>query len=64
MIALNAGHLDPLVRIRPMLRTFFRDRILGGYCPTHNAIDMGAARLIEEMQPIFEIMVDILNFIN
>lgn len=56
VIALNAGHLDPLVRIRPMLRTFFRQRILGGNCSSQTAIDRGTTRLIEEMQPIFQIM--------
>lgn len=64
VIALNAGHLDPLDRIRPMLQNFFRQRILGGNCPTETAIDRGTTRLIEEMQPIFQIMVDFLHLIN
>lgn len=56
IVALNTGHIDPLVRIRPALRTFFRNRVLEGECPTQAAIDRGANRLITELRPILELL--------
>ncbi|GLV33829.1 uncharacterized protein CBL_11286 [Carabus blaptoides fortunei] len=56
VVSLNTGRIDSLVRIRPALRTFFRNRVLEGECPTQAAIDRGATRLITELRPILELM--------
>lgn len=58
LIAQRFGHVDSLNHIHPQLREFVGQRVLQGETPTPENIARGADRLIREMRPHFDIMLE------
>ncbi|XP_069694192.1 large proline-rich protein BAG6 isoform X2 [Periplaneta americana] len=58
LIAQRFGQVDSLNHIRPQLREFVGHRILQGESPTPENIARGADRLLREMRPHFDIMLE------